>query len=102
MPEDILPVLIISVSVIPVLAEDIILNGKYPVCTSESASLQEHLTAGDAHRKRLNNGCFMPEAGTHVDEIISADRERGIVRIKVCRISAWYDLWTDTRSLTTE
>ncbi|ATT86553.1 TPA: hypothetical protein ACXISV_003710 [Salmonella enterica subsp. enterica serovar Oranienburg] len=103
MKKIILLVLALSSVTTTAFAEGITLNGKYPVCTSESAfkRLQAIMTHNDekSFAKIMANECFMPKAGIAVDDVVSMGWTNGIAQVKVYKDGDLYDLWTNTESL---
>lgn len=86
-----------------VFAKGITLNGKYPVCISEASfkRLQAIMTHNDekSFAKIMANECFMPKAGTEIDDVVSMGWTSGIAQVKVYKDGDLYDLWTNTESL---
>ncbi|EBS4105264.1 hypothetical protein ZD86_02250 [Salmonella enterica subsp. enterica] len=103
MKKIILLALVLSGMTTTAFAEGMKLNGKYPVCTSESAfnRLQAIMTHNDekSFAKIMAHECFMPEAGTEVDNVVSMGWTNGIAQVKVYKDGNLYDLWTNTESL---
>ncbi|EBP4179784.1 hypothetical protein BB12_01740 [Salmonella enterica subsp. diarizonae] len=103
MKKIILLALVLSGITTTACAEGITLNGKYPVCISESAfkRLQAIMTHNDekSFAKIMTNECFMPKAGTAVDDVVSMGWTNGIAQVKVYKDGDLYDLWTNTESL---
>ncbi|EGX5147816.1 hypothetical protein DQ657_27435, partial [Salmonella enterica] len=100
MKKIILLALVLSGVTTTAFAEGITLNGKYPVCISESAfkRLQAIMTHNDekSFAKIMTNECFMPKAGTAVDDVVSMGWTNGIAQVKVYKDGYLYDLWTNT------
>ncbi|HHR4052779.1 TPA: hypothetical protein ACS50C_004754 [Salmonella enterica] len=103
MKKIILLALVLSSITTTAFAAGTTLNGKYPVCISESAfnRLQAILTHKDekSFAKIMTTECFMPKAGTAVDKVVSTGWTNGIAQVKIYSDGNLYDLWTNTESL---